>query len=350
MKVMRTPSTHTLPTAIAFTVFTSIFFFSCSRHTGRFRLEGEFKNLNQGEFYLYTLEGGTKDTIAVNDGAFVYERPMKDTATYIMLFPNYSEMPIFARPDVNIVMTGDVTHLRETQVTGSAENEEMTAFRIKTNDMTPPEAKKEAERYIRQHTASPVSIYLLRRYFLQEAQPDYSLALELCDTIRRSQPQNLPLARLAILLEGLKSQSYKGQLPPFSAVSTKGDTISNKQLKGDANVLLTWATWSYESQNTLRQLKSLAKELRGSLRVLAICLDASPSEGQKFIERDSISWPVVCDGMIWQSPLLAQLGIGTLPSNIVTDKNGNIVGRNLDDNQLKEKLKSMLGNKQETKQ
>ena len=122
---------HTVP-VIAACLFTSFLFWACGGSTDRFHLEGQFKNLNQGEFYIYSLEQGFKDTIAVNDGRFSYVRMMKDTTTLLMLFPNYSELPVFASPGAEVRMEGDVTHLRETKITGTRDNEDMTAFRIKT--------------------------------------------------------------------------------------------------------------------------------------------------------------------------------------------------------------------------
>ena len=328
---------------LVFGFFTSLLFTACGRHDNRFRLEGHFKNLNQGEFYIYSLEHGTKDTITVNDGSFFFERQMHDTATLVMLFPNYSELPIFARPNISLKMNGDATHLRETEVVGSEENEAMTAFRIDTNEKMPPDVQKAARKFIEENPTSPVSTYLLRRYFLQDMAPDYPLALQLCDSLHRAQPQNQHLARLQKLLEGLKNKQDDGPLPPFQAVSTKGDTITNQTLKADVNILMTWATWSYESQNTLRQLRTLMKDYPGRMSVVSICLDASPGEGKKILERDSIQWPNVCDSLLWQSPVLAQLGISTLPSNILTDKKGNIIARNLPDKDIKSKIETILG-------
>ena len=61
---------------------------SCGSDDGRFRLEGRFRNLNQGEFYIYNTAEGWKDTIPVRDGRFVYERPMPEATTLRLIFPN----------------------------------------------------------------------------------------------------------------------------------------------------------------------------------------------------------------------------------------------------------------------
>jgi len=327
---------------ITLCLFASLLFTACGRNTNTFHLEGQFKNLNQGEFYIYNPDQGTKDTIAVNDGRFTYDRVFKDTTTLVMLFPNYSELPIFARPGAKVKMEGDATHLRDTQITGTPENESMTAFRTKTNDMMPPDVEKEAQQFINEHAESPVSTYLLKRYFLLSTTPDYPLAEKLCASLRKAQPQNQQLARLHTLLESLKNYQADGSLPSFSAIDTKGDTITNKTLRSDANVIIAWSSWNSSSQSVLHMLSTLDKADRKRMSVISICLDASPSEGKNVLERDSIQWPNICDSLLWQSPLLAQLGIGTLPANILIDKKGDIIARNLNNSDLKDKIKSLL--------
>ena len=315
---------------------------ACSQSSGRFHLEGQFKNLNQGEFYIYNPDQGTKDTIAVNDGRFTYDRTMHDTVTLIMLFPNYSELPIFAQPGAKVKMEGDATHLRDTEVTGTPDNESMTAFRTKTVDMMPPDVQKEAEQFIRENTTSPVSNYLLRRHILLSTTPDYPLAEKLCASLRKAQPLNQQLARLHTLLEDMKNYSSDGTLPAFSAVDTKGDTISKKTLKTDANIIVAWSSWNSASQSILHILSSFDEKYRKRMTVISICLDASPNEGKGVLERDSIQWPNICDGLLWQSPVLSQLGIATLPANTIVDKQGNIVARNLSMSDLKDKIEALL--------
>ena len=316
---------------------------SCSKQNDRFRLEAQFKNLNQGEFYIYNVYTGEKDTVAVNDGRFIYDRPLTDTLTLAILFPNYSEIPVFATPGGEVKMEGDATHLRETELTGTPDNDLMTAFRLKTNEMTPPEAEKEAEQFINDHPESPASLYLLHKYFLQSMEPDYAKCHTLCEKLRTHQPNNPNVARLLTQTETLKDYVTSGKLPHFQTISTDGDTVTEASMKGDVNVIMAWATWSYDSQSPMRTLSTLRKKHGQRLKVLSICLDAAPSEGKGVLERDSIQWPNVCDSLMWQSPVLTQLGIATIPANIVTDKQGTIVARNLSSNDLQKKVKEMLG-------
>lgn len=315
---------------------------ACGGSGNRFRLEGQFKNLNQGEFYLYNLERGTKDTIKVNDGRFVYDIYLNDTITYALLFPNYSELPIFAMPGATVKMDGDVSHLKETKILGTPDNKEMTDFRLRVNDMTPPEVKQHAQHFIEENPASPLSVYILRRFFIQDINPDYALCARMAETITKAQPGHIEMQQLSRQLNTLRNAVSKGKLPHFTAIDTKGRTATHQQLQSTVNVVIAWAAWSYESQNMLHQMQRLQKEYGNDLAILSVCLDATKEEGRYALDRDSINWSNICDGNMWDSPLVMTLGITSVPGNIIADKQGNIIARNLPASELEEKIRAMI--------
>ena len=119
-----------LYTLIAFTLL------SCGGSEGRFRLKGEFEHLRQGEFYIYSNDGGTAgfDTIKIEDGQFDYETDLRDHAIYYLLYPNLSEQVIFGASGDVITIKGDARNLKSVEVKGSQPNEELTAFRLENKD------------------------------------------------------------------------------------------------------------------------------------------------------------------------------------------------------------------------
>lgn len=298
--------------------------------------------MNQGEFYLYNAELGWKDTIGVRDGRFVYELALKDTTTLLLLFPNYSELPIFARPGVKIKMNGDATHLRGTTIKGSDENEEMTAFRLRANQQTPPEIIKSAKEYITDNPASPVSFYLLQRYFIQSSTPDYNEAEKLCQLIQQASSNGFAI-RLGKQLAILKNAQTGSQLPRFTVKDTSGKVVTEKLLKKDINVICLWSSWNYESRNIMTKIRKLRKAHPDKIAVISVCIDATQAAGRDFLKRDSIDWPNICDGKMWQTPLCTSMGMTTIPANIIADKKGKIIARNLSDaKEMEEKLKALL--------
>ena len=326
-----------------FTVLSVVLFlFSCNAPEGKCQLEGQFKNINQGEFYLYDLQNGTKDTITLRDGRFSYTIALTDTTVLTLLFPNYSELPIVAQPRAKVSIKGDVTNLRETTVKGTKANEQLTTFRQTVNDMTTQEATDYAEQYISNNPQSAFATYLLRRYFIVCPQPNYKKAAQLCATIQKAQPQSLAVIRLLNQLTALENLGNMDKLPDFTAIDTKGDTITNKFFNNEISVICLWSTWNYDSQNMLRLIRTIQKEHSKRLAVMSISIDAAPSEGANAMKRDSITWPNICDSAMWKSPLVALFGFKTIPDNILLDKDGHIIGRSLNNADLRNKIDSLL--------
>ncbi|MBO6059335.1 MAG: DUF4369 domain-containing protein, partial [Bacteroidaceae bacterium] len=92
-------------------------------------MKGKFKNFNQGELFVYSLQGkGKVDTVRMSEGKFSYEIPLEDdTLMLSVVFPNYSEIPVVAMPGMYLQMEGDASHLREVKVMGDDVNELLTS-------------------------------------------------------------------------------------------------------------------------------------------------------------------------------------------------------------------------------
>lgn len=159
----------------------SVLLVSCGTDGKHFKFEGRFLHLNQGEFYLYSEDGAVSgiDTIKVEGGRFAYEMACDHPATLVLVFPNFSRQPIFAEPGKTVSIKGDASHLKEMEVTGTDDNELMTAFRKQVAEASPPEAMKLAAKFAEDHPSSRVSAYLVKSYLVAATKPDYQEALRL---------------------------------------------------------------------------------------------------------------------------------------------------------------------------
>ena len=316
----------------------------CGPGGNSFRIEGRLRHMNQAEFYVYSPDGGMKgiDTIKVHEGRFSYETMLRDEATFVVIFPNFSELAVFGKPGEKAVIKGDASHMKEMTVKGSEDNEEMTKIRMVMNRLTPPEMPKAIEAFIKEHRSSLASIYLLKRYFLNDNQPDYRNASILTKMMLESNPANGQLIQLDKQLKSLTNASLK-QLPVFSATDVKGRKVSEKDLKAKVNVVSVWASWNYQSTDMQHRLKDKKKKYADKLAIVSICLDGSSADCKRtVVERDSLKWSTVCDGRMWETPLLSKFGFGDLPANIIVDNKGRIIARNLSPMKLDEKIEELL--------
>lgn len=317
---------------------------SCTSHDGTFRLEGKFKNFNQGDFYLYSLDHGHRriDTLHVANGKFAFETALADTVTFSLIFPNYSEIPVFAEPGTTVKMSGDATHLKAVEVQGTKTNEQMTVFRLSANEKTPPEVLKAAEQFVRNNPQSPASLYLVEKHFLQKFDADYRLAYQLTGLMLKEHPDNRRLQLLHKQTALLRTLQKGAKLPAFSATDMKGHKISASTLNGELNIIYTWATWNFESQTMQRQLRKLRKQYGSRLQLIGVCIDTRMAEVKRQTERDSLNWSIVCDGKMWATPILQKVSMPYIPGNLVIDRSGNIVAANLKTADLQKTIEEKL--------
>ena len=346
--VMREQHLYKQKHLASFFLFLSFSFLlaACADSGNTFRMKGRFKNFNQGELHVYSLHG-TKgiDTIRLANGKFDYEVPLKDTVLLSVVFPNFSEIPVIATPGASLRMEGDASHLREVEVSGTDDNQLLTAFRLQSNDLTPPEALKSAAAFIKEHPSSPASWYVINKYFLLKADADYRKASDLLSLMLKAAPGNRRLAALQKQVAALKVAKKGDKVPVFSVVTTEGKRFANTDLRGELNIISVWASWNYESQSNQRQLWRYQKNYGSRLQLMSVCLDGNPAECKSKIEHDSLAWPTVCDGQMWDMPIVRKLGLNTVPDNIIVDRSGKIIARHASMNDIRKELEARWGNK-----
>lgn len=326
---------------ITYLILLTLVLVSCGVDGKHFKLEGRFLHLNQGEFYVYSTDGVLDgiDTIKIEGGRFAYEIPCDEEGTLVMVFPNFSEQPIFTQPGKTVEIKADASHLKELEPEGTDNNKLMTAFRKQVSNMSPQQAVDAAEEFVKHNPKSNVSAWLIRKYFILAPKPDYAKAKQLLDLMITEQPKNGKLVNLQQQLIGLAATAGKS-LPIFTATDINGNKVTQANLTQSPNaVVFLWASWNYESTDMQRQLKRLKAAKGNGLSVIGVCIDPSKSEMQQSLRRDSISWPTINDGMMFDTKIAKQLGLSQVPANILL-KNGKIVGRNLRMNELKEKIEN----------
>jgi len=316
---------------------------SCGSNHETFLLEGTFKGFNQGELYIYGMNGTHRlDTISVVKGRFHYEVSLENPVTFSLVFPNFSELPVFGEPRSEVEIEGDVSHLKEIRVTGTDINKQMTDFRLKTSGMTPPEVIRAAEAFISKNPASPVSLYLLNRYFTQAINPDRKKAVALISELEKAQPDEPTLKGLKEKIKSLDVLKEGAKIPAFTAKDIDGKTVRSSDLNAPVNIIYVWAKWNYESVNMQRQLTFFQKQNKDKVKVLGISLDPDVKTCRKAADQDSVKWSTVCDGKMWETPLLRQLGLWYIPDNIILDSQGKIIAHTLHTNDLQNKARELL--------
>jgi hypothetical protein len=319
-----------------------IFLASCGTDSHHFALEGHFLKMNQGEFYVYSPDGAINDidTIKVQGGRFAYEIPCESEGTIVIVLPNYTEIPVFVEPGKSVDMTADASHIKDIEVTGTDANERMTEWRKNTSSQSPEGLKKQAEQFIRENPSSIVSRWLLRKHFVVTAMPDLKKAKELVRLMEKSTDKEPSVMRLVVGLENLPLQ-VGDVLPAFKAKDLRGNDVLASQYRVGKAVILVWSSWDYEGQSisrrVLRKIEEMKSQDKQVPKVLGISIDASAVKAKKTIGNDSTAWSTICDGLMWDSPVVKAMGSTRVPDNFVLE-NGKVKACHLGAEELLKQL------------
>lgn len=302
--------------------------FACGGAEGRFQLKGSFEHLEQGEFFVFSADGGTEslDTIAVVKGRFTYEVPLTTPATFHLLYPNLSETVIFAEPGTVVRVKGDAQDLQSVRVSGTKANEALTRFRLDNLNKPLSQTQQAAESFIRDNPTSSAAVYLFKEYFLTQKDADNNVIRRLYAALCSAQPDNIRLRVWQNDLTRRASTPIKGDtLPDFRLSLRDSTTFCRADCAGRPLLINFWASWESRSVADMFQMKKLTKQKGDSINVLSISLDVSPASLRGIEKIDTVIWPSYCDFKGWNSPIAQLFGIRSVPFFILTDSSQHVI-------------------------
>ena len=316
----------------------------CGGSAGQFRLCGDFDHLEQGEFYIYSPDGGLDrlDTLRLREGKFDYTVPLQEKATYHILYPNFSELVIFGESGKVVKVKGDARSLNEVKVSGTDENETYTKYRRESQNLSGKKLDSLTRDYILQYPTMQMSRFLLNKYFIQPEGTDQQMMHELYDSLCRANPSDVFLSNLSNDVRRKNTIKTGSRIPEFSLTTRKVElkkykkkktiirtiesrTVSDTSYKDKSLLLVFWATWRSGSQSGLYRASRLMRESENKIQAISYSLDVEDTELKAVERRDSIDYPSICDFKCWNSPLVQQWGIRELPFFILMDKDRKIL-------------------------
>ena len=315
---------------------------SCGADSHHFSLEGRFLNMNQGQFFVYSPDGAISgiDTIMVQGGRFAYEIPCESEGTIVIVLPNYSEIPVFVEPGKSVDLKADASHIKDIEVTGTDANDRMTKWRKNTSSQSPDGLMKQAEQFIRENPSSIISRWMLRKYFIVTAKPDLKKAKELVKLMSEKNEKEASIVRLSVGLENVPLQ-VGDVLPAFTAKDLQGKDVQASQYRVGKTIILVWATWDYDgisiSRRVFRKIEELKSQGKQVPKVLVISIDASAVDAKRTVGKDSTAWSTICDGLMWESPVVKAIGTTKVPDNFVLE-NGKVKACHLGNDELLKQL------------
>jgi peroxiredoxin/predicted negative regulator of RcsB-dependent stress response len=118
--------------------------------------------------------------------------------------------------------------------------------------------------------------------------------------------------------------SMPGQRPPaFLMKDLDGHSQSPDLYRGKVLLIDFWATWCSPCREEMPNLKRVyARYKDHGFAVLGVSLDTDRDALQKCLQAEGITWPQLCDGRGPQGEIARQMGVVSIPTMLLVDKEG----------------------------
>ncbi|MEG2573082.1 MAG: TlpA disulfide reductase family protein [Bacteroides sp.] len=320
---------------------------SCKNSNNRFVLKGEIANLKNDTILVYGLEGiGDKiDTIFAKNGAFSYSSQVDTIAPIILRFGNEGECLVYADKGVEVSIKGNANALESLQVSGGNANEELNHFRQSVLPLV--KAKKpltaNADSFIRNHPFSPVSIYLLDKYFVQQENPNFKKIQALIKTMSGELRDNPYMQQMEEMANKQSNITIGSLAPAFSGKNAKGEYLSHASFDKQYVLLDFWASWCTPRSEKNYALSTIYKKFKKkNLKMIGVSLDTERKKWLDTIKKDTLSWEQITDFNGWDNSIVQSFGIEEVPTTILISPERTIIAKNLKGKELIDKLDELL--------
>ncbi len=311
-------------------------------------IEGNITGLGNDTVYLYGSDEmySRLDTLVLREGRFEARLEVDTLVASWLQFPDGTEYPLYMDKGNRIKIEGHAEEMDSLDITGHPLNDELTAFRhelARLEAPTPRQITKAAEEYIENHLASLTSIYVLDKYFVQQASPDFRRIGRLIENMTGELKDQAYIQELNAYIETQENVADGKLAPHFQLPNSEGEKVSRTDFKDKYLLLYFWASWDENCRKSHADMRTLYKKkaYRKNLAILGISLDVDKKQWKEAVKRDTLEWEQVCDFQSWNSSVVSQFGVRELPTTWLLTPTGRIEGKNLSVAEIEEKLKKI---------
>ncbi len=145
---------------------------------------------------------------------------------------------------------------------------------------------------------------------------------------------------------GAAKRLAEGQpAPDIKLPAPNGDVIALSDYTGkDKYVLIDfWASWCRPCRMANPHVVKLYNKYKDKgFEIVGISLDRDKGEWVQAIEADGLTWPQMSDLKFWQSAAAKLYSVNSIPYTVLLDKEGKILAKGLQPNDLEKKLAELL--------
>ncbi len=374
------------------TLFVAIALSGCNRGSSNtFIVEGSISGTEVRRVTFYQL--GVKESKELGEatlkgnGAFRFEVPLDETDFFYLSADNDDYIVLIGTPGEKVNLQAEGWSMGQTyNVSGSTEsvllrnyrkdyynnlnalaeaNRTLMKSRSKDNyadihasltkhmEQLFDEQRQLAKDFIRSNPGSMASLIVINDKFGQRRlfdDNDHEI-MELLDTgLMESYPGNSHALEHHIRVEGLseyeaaKETLSQGNMAPlFCLPPAEGNKVCLEDFRGKVVLIDFWASWCMPCRRANPAMRKLYDDFHGEgFEILGVSLDENRDEWLQAMEEDAIIWTQVSDLKGTKSPVAKLYRIEKIPTTLLLDKEGKIVGADLSRRELEKQIKALI--------
>lgn len=331
----------------------------------------------EGKAYLTQRLNGEwvkRDSTELSNGEFLFKGDVKFPEMYYLAFSNNRDRLPFFLENSDIAITGAADSLSKAKVVGSAVQDEFNALQEKlvqldAKGMALYKESKQSEKegskmkadslmtaadsiftqedneqkdYIKTHPASWISPYLLGRIYYEM---DGGALENMINGLDPKLDSINTIVTLKKRVEKLKTVAVGQTAPDFTMNDPEGKPVKLSDIypKNTYTLVDFWASWCGPCRRENPNVVAIYNKYKSKgFSVFGVSLDTDKDKWLKAIADDKLAWDHVSDLKGWKNEAAALYAVNSIPSNLLLDKNGKIIGRNLRGEDLAKIITSLL--------
>lgn len=369
---------------IVFIITTALFAIACNNlKDNEFLISGKAEGVENGKkvFIEVQTETGSlaKDTAVVKDGKFELKGITDGIDIGFVRIENEEiNLPIIleeGKIEINIVKDS----IHKSTLGGTPNNEKFNTFNLETKAISKKVAKFEKDngpamqkaqmskdtvtinRLMKEHKKFQEEMNVYSKNFIKD-NPDAFLSVLLLENFLMRQyltPEEVKTyfagldkkvtetksgKKIKTALDAMFAIVIGKPAPDFSAPSPEGKTISLKESLGKVTIIDFWASWCGPCRAENPNVVALYNEFHAQgLNIIGVSLDKDATKWKEAIAKDGLTWAHVSNLKFWEDPIAKQYNVQSIPATFILDAKGVIVAKDLRGDELKAKVKELLG-------
>lgn len=327
-------------------IFLTLLWFSCSLRTEpKFSLSGKTNNFKNGTtLYLYnTIEEKIIDSAEVNNNSFEFdtELELEIPLEVVLHDKDYSYYRLFWIEKNKMTFDASENRFKTAVITGS-ETEDLKQELAKKENATQTEKEliQVEKKFIEEHKNSILSVKALSIYAVTLGKDE---TIILYNTLSKNVKNSEYSKWIEDYINNNKPTKPSGKFIDFEMESADGKTIKLSDYKEKLVLLEFWASWCIPCRAANPSLvETYAKYHPKGFEILGVSLDANANAWKNAIDKDKLTWQQVSDLKGSNNKASLLYGIDSLPNNFLINNKGDIIGKNLNGENLDKAIEKVL--------